>query len=90
MTDIPNCSTCPHATFTRGRNWLNGGVLCKGEPILPDGVATIKIKGCLSHPDARAYLMAPVIKELERLSKFEEPRIYYIPQIIDLIHKEVK
>jgi hypothetical protein len=24
--------------------------------------------GCLSHPDARAYLMADVIEELERLS----------------------
>ena len=64
----PNCGNCIKATFTRGDNWLNGGVLCEGKELLPDFVATIKIKGCLSHPNAREYLMQDVVKELERLS----------------------
>jgi hypothetical protein len=47
--NLYRCETCNYATFTRGLNWLNGGVLCKGKDVLPDGVATIKEKGCASH-----------------------------------------
>jgi hypothetical protein len=92
MTDQkPNCSTCSHCQkeITGIPAWIchaNNGY----KEIDDQRRWFIEFIGCLSHQDARAYLMAPVIKELERLSKFEEPRIYYIPQIIDLICKEVK
>jgi hypothetical protein len=59
--EIPCCGNCPLATFTRGDNWLNGGVLCGTEELLPDFVATVKRKGCLKHPNARAYLMKDVV-----------------------------
>lgn len=52
-----HCGNCPNAQWTRGRdNWTNSGVLCDGKEVLPDGVATLKQKGCLSHPGARALL----------------------------------
>jgi hypothetical protein len=39
-----------------------------GENIEPD---TVEKCGCLSHPDARAWLMGDVIKELEQLYEEE-------------------
>jgi hypothetical protein len=62
MTDIPHCSTCPHKRITHHGNE------CKvSSTFLPlPAESLIVYVGCLSHPDARAYLMDPVIKELER------------------------
>jgi hypothetical protein len=54
----PNCGNCPNFKdddCSLLNEWLSGDEL---------GM-TLKI-GCLSHPNTRAYLMAPVIAELER------------------------
>jgi hypothetical protein len=63
MTDIPHCSTCPHKRITHHGNE------CKvSSTFLPlPAESLIAYVGCLSHPDARAYLMADVIEELTTL-----------------------
>jgi hypothetical protein len=77
MTDIPNCSTCPHCNISsitgktedcaKLSHWL-----------LATEYNFVKEMGCLSHPDARAYLMADVIKELEeKYDKLGEDRDAY-------------
>jgi hypothetical protein len=60
MTDNPcNCSTCPYKK----------DYSCKfGIADMTAGFT--KVTGCFYHPQAREYLMAPVIEELDRL-KFE-------------------
>ena len=62
MTEKPNCSTCPHFRTTH-----HGNECAESRTYLPlPAKALIEHVGCLSHPNAREYLMAPVIKELER------------------------
>jgi hypothetical protein len=63
MTDIPNCSTCPYCDKNTGTwDYCNKADF----PIEPlHTKEAIEILGCMEHPDARAYLMAPVIEELE-------------------------
>jgi len=82
----PNCSTCPHFRST------HHGYECKESSIhLPlPAEAFIRYVGCLSHPGARDYLMADVIKELELQLKHNGTTIYYIPQIISLIRGDGK
>jgi len=61
MTEKPNCSTCPHFRTTH-----HGNECAESRTYLPlPAKALIEHVGCLSHPNAREYLMAPVIKELE-------------------------
>lgn len=91
-----NCGNCPKATLTRGDNWLHAGVICGGKEILPDGFATIKQKGCLSHPKAREVLMRDVVEELEK-KKIVDPHDdesenynFGIEEAISLIRDGVK
>jgi len=62
----PNCSTCTNpkcpVMATPGHKPDEVGWY-------PEIVSSIRECGCLSHPGARECLMAPVIAELERLSK---------------------
>lgn len=71
-----NCGNCTNAALTRGDNWLHAGVLCEGNEVLPDGVATIKLKGCLNHPLAREVVMAGVVEELELVRQITEKRYH--------------
>jgi len=64
----PNCGNCPHF-----KKWNNAGdaVGCclSQKPyltLLDVSYSVIQLKGCLSHPNAREYLMAPVIAELDK------------------------
>lgn len=60
MTDQkPNCGNCHLPKNMRSRYGMNCETL--GETIDPD---TVEKCGCLFHPDARAWLMRDVIKEL--------------------------
>jgi hypothetical protein len=69
-----SCNTCKKATFTRGINWLNGGVMCENEELLPDFVATVAKKGCYSHHLALQKLSKPVITALNKLVENYEAR----------------
>jgi len=73
MTENPNCSNCPHKVKKNHhilphctKNGLTITTIYQDEVISPIG--------CLSHPGAREYLMAPVIVELERLSALCDTR----------------
>ena len=58
MTEKPNCSTCPHFRTTH-----HGNECAESRTYLPlPAKALIEHVGCLSHPNAREYLMAPVEK----------------------------
>jgi len=59
----PNCENCSHPKNMRSRYGMNCEFL--GENIEPD---TVKITGCLSHPNAREYLNAGVIQELRTIN----------------------
>ena len=68
MTEKPNCSNCP--PFLNG-DWckliINNDKDLKSRKRDPNGIELMeytKLCGCLYHPGAREYLMAPVIKEL--------------------------
>jgi len=65
MTDKPTCGNCPHRKVFAD----DGSVGCKmSDTYLPlQAEALIEYVGCLSHPDAKQYLMRDVIEELERL-----------------------
>jgi len=70
MTEKPNCSNCP--PFLNG-DWceliINNDKDLKLRKRDPNGIELMeytKLCGCLYHPGAREYLMAPVIAELER------------------------
>jgi len=67
----PNCSTCTNpkcpVMATPGHKPDEVGWY-------PEIVSSIRECGCLSHPGAREYLMAPVIKELERQATELESR----------------
>lgn len=69
-----SCNSCKKATFTRGINWLNGGVLCENEELLPDFVATVAKKGCYSHHLALHEISKPVITALNKLVENYESR----------------
>lgn len=63
MTDHkPNCSTC-----TRGETNPNDDFWCGVRKDWLDctEIDHIAVVGCLSHPDAKAWLMRDVIEELE-------------------------
>ena len=65
MTEKPNCSNCPSCDRDTGTwDYCNEGDFAI-DPL--ETKEKIGIVGCLSHPGAREYLMAPVIAELERL-----------------------
>jgi len=59
----PNCENCPY--------FPDDDMRCPIEYSTDQNYAerTTTMTGCLYHPGAREYLMAPVIAELERLSK---------------------
>jgi hypothetical protein len=64
MTEKPNCGNCPHSTHVvsldkEGCTKYNRTISWQQKCIIDD-------VGCLSHPNARVHLMAPVIAELER------------------------
>jgi len=64
MTEKPNCGNCPFCDRDTGTwDYCNEGDFAI-DPL--ETKEKIEIVGCLSHPGAREYLMAPVIKELER------------------------
>jgi len=70
----PNCGNCP--------NWKGHWDVpfCKywdeKIPITKYGMDLIAHVGCLSHPGAREYLMAPVIKKLEeRIDMFSKEAV---------------
>lgn len=79
MTDQkPNCSNCH--TFTKGTERGESGMgFCQIDhrSITWQQWCIIKEKGCLSHPDAREYLMRDVLKELERLYAEENDSTSY-------------
>jgi len=61
----PNCSTCTvpkNVTYPKWCPVIEEWVA----PNYPEKTFILRKCGCLSHSGARAYLMAPVIKELER------------------------
>jgi len=65
MIDIPNCSTCPKEHTKKCPIDFEK---CHGNSDIYNGMRRVTdncLMGC--HPDAPAYLMAPVIQELERL-----------------------
>ena len=71
ITEKPNCSNCP--PFLNS-DWckliINNDKDLKLRKRDPNGIELMeytKLCGCLYHPGAREYLMAPVIKELEQL-----------------------
>jgi len=76
MTDKPNCSTCPlpkklyleDTIHTKDAYVYDCPISGHWMPSKEDG-GTIFKTGCLSHPGAREWLMADVIKELERRTK---------------------
>jgi len=80
MSDKPNCSTCPE---WKGQYDVP---FCKywdtKIPITKYGLDLISHIGCLSHPQAREYLMREVIAELEETikcnSRWEKPEPYYL------------
>ena len=65
----PNCSNCPHSKIVKRSSCvpkLAECVIVGYELDQPERDFISKI-GCLSHPNAREYLMRDVIAELERL-----------------------
>ena len=73
MTDKPNCSNCSRHHTRTGDGCINStysGMVDTMTPQLKDWVNT---HGCLSHPNARKYLMTDVIKELERIKIADNP-----------------
>lgn len=75
MTDQkPNCSTCDKrkkmgCPIQEEVNYFK----IKEYVTVPTGWETVvSAVGCLSHPDAREYLMKDVLKELERKLKREQ------------------
>jgi len=71
----PNCSDCPHYKDFEGYTKRCEIVTKEDSKSYQIGIPYhINILGCLSHPNARAYLMAPVIKELERQATELESR----------------
>jgi len=67
MIEKPNCLTCLNDDCPIHPNELPFPIEVRYEiNIIRDHT---KEMGCFSHPGAREYLMAPVIAELERLSK---------------------
>ena len=66
----PNCGNCPNTSCYN--NLIRQDKILTLEQTLETRVSYVAVRdhtkthGCLSHPNAREYLMAPVIKELER------------------------
>lgn len=67
--DVPNCSTCKYYEDC-DCSLYNFRLMSYEE-------ALIERIGCLSHPQAREYLMKDVIEELERRSNYD--RTAYVP-----------
>ena len=63
MTDKPNCSTCPHLDESTKRYCTCRKI---NQQIDGEDMGFVARIGCLSHPGAREYLMAPVIEYLEQ------------------------
>ena len=63
MTDKPNCSTC---TIKRCPMFSYDGGKPTDSSVHSQQRLAIEKVGCLSHPGAREYLMAPVIEYLEQ------------------------
>ena len=73
MTEKPNCSNCPHRKPAKEGYYQKMNhceilglhfeypITCSENPMW-----ILQEVGCLSHPQAQEYLMAPVIAELER------------------------
>ena len=61
-----NCSTCTNSECAINKDHIDS----EGFKLVADSFPTfaqreqVRLRGCLSHPGAREYLMAPVIKEL--------------------------
>jgi len=72
MTEKPNCGNCPNQYTDKCsidyKDCLGNSDVFKGM----DRVRNHCLMGC--HPNTGAYLMAPVIKELERLVELCEKR----------------
>ena len=70
----PNCGNCPFCDRDTG-TWD----YCNEKDFAIDPLETkekIELVGCLSHPGAREYLMAPVIKKLEeRIDMFSKEAV---------------
>ena len=70
MTEKPNCGNCPNQYTDKCsidyKDCLGNSDVFKGM----DRVRNHCLMGC--HPNTGAYLMAPVIKELERLESLHD------------------
>ena len=60
MTEKPNCGNCD----SKKCEYPSGNLYCYRLDEMIDPVKT-NLCGCFHNPNAREYLMAPVIKELE-------------------------
>lgn len=69
MTDKPNCSTCAFATLYKQEPEFASCSIVGHIVVIKDIIK----HGCISHPQAREYLMAPVITELEQISLPDNP-----------------
>ena len=96
MIEIPNCGNCSYHEIQNGEDHH-----CKKHPrgnyarwIPHDEYETISVIGCLSHPDARAYLMRGVIEELVGIASVYRNEIddcaNGIEKAIDIITNEVE
>lgn len=82
MSNPCNCSTCtkqstpdcPYVTTHESVLWMDED----GNTLQDEHLSmSVSITGCLSHPNAREYLIQDVIQELERRSNAD--RTAYVP-----------
>lgn len=74
MTDQkPNCSTCPHKEEVMNYGFGRSRPRCEITKWFLDACSPTTVEhdfidkvGCMSHPQAREYLMKDVLEELER------------------------
>jgi len=71
MTEKPNCGNCIRLEISELDDSCPNEEMCgiSGCTITPEVKSWVEIHGCLSHPGAREYLMADVIKELEEIDR---------------------
>ena len=80
MTEKPNCGNCSGNETPNLTDFVNCNIRKDTVPFNPC---------CVMNPGAREYLMAPVIKELERCYDEGEYDNYSLREIISLIKNGV-